>query len=93
MLTIADASALVGTATPSMQVTKHIRVDRPFMYEGTRREVGEVFEVQGPFAAELVASRKASIVTKPALVVDTTPEVPVVDDDKPIPKRGKSNAR
>lgn len=88
MLTSSDCFALVGTAAPLMPV-KHIRVERAFRYEGTRREIGEVFEVSAPFAAELVAARKACVVPPPVVVK----EPPKVDEDDAKPTKAKTNAR
>jgi hypothetical protein len=91
VLTTADTSALVGTATSPM-ATKHVLVVRPFYHLGVVRQSGDVLEVAAPFAAELVGYRKASYTTPPA-----PPPAPVViaadEDVKPEPKKVKFNAR
>jgi hypothetical protein len=87
VLTTADTSALVGTATSPM-ATKHIRVERAFFLGGVVQKAGDVIEVPAPFAAELITGKKASLTTPPAPVVVAEPGV----DVKPEPKKVKFNA-
>jgi hypothetical protein len=59
----ASGSPLVSGAPSNMATAAHrkIRVNRPFMYEGKRREIGEEFAVPAMLYAELVTARKCEL--------------------------------
>lgn len=62
-LTAASAQALVGGAPQDTMATQaqqiKCRVNRPFLYEGKRREVGDELAVPAALAAELFTANKA----------------------------------
>ena len=92
MLTTASAPALVGAADTPM-VTKRIRVERAFRYGGETLAAGAELEVPANFAAEMVACRKAVIVTSPPAPASAPAPEAQAEPPKPAPKKGKSNAR
>ena len=57
---VAQGSPLVAGAPTHMATQSHkkIRVNRPFIFEGKRREVGEEFAVPALLYAELVTAAK-----------------------------------
>lgn len=62
MLT-ASGSPLVAGTPSTMATTSHrkIRVNRPFMFEGKRREIGDELVVPSMLYAELVTARKCEL--------------------------------
>lgn len=63
MLTTRGSPLVAGAVLANTMATqaqhRKIRVNRPFIYEGRRREVGEEFPVPTPLAFELYTARKA----------------------------------
>lgn len=62
MLT-ASGSPLVAGTPSNMATTSHrkIRVNRPFMFEGKRREIGDEIVVPSMLYAELVTANKCEL--------------------------------
>lgn len=101
MALLAAGSPLVAGSTQenSMQATaaskalamQSVRVERAFYWQGKPTKVGEVLELPGIFAREMIAAHKAvAIAAKAAPEVDNKPaasERPAVD------RKGGTNAR
>jgi hypothetical protein len=60
-LSAAGSPLVAGGAMrdPTMDKTTSIRVERPFFYQGKRKDIGQVFDVPAALAAELITANKA----------------------------------
>lgn len=63
MLTASGSPLVAGTPSTTMATQAHrkIRVNRPFMYEGKRREIGDELAVPVQLYSELVTARKCEL--------------------------------
>jgi hypothetical protein len=61
MLTASGSPLVVGAQPMATQAHRKIRVNRPFIYEGRRREIGEEFTVPTMLYAELVTAAKCEL--------------------------------